>query len=466
MQRLAVAVASLVMSLVVGSGCRQDNPESCELPANAGIGGCPPVDATDAPQEAAPECTMSSPCTANPDKGVCDTALNGGTCVQCTAAIQTACKGASLACINDTCAPCTKHSDCVDSNVCMPGGTCANADDVAYLDGGGTDQMTCSQVTKCTRIDKAVMAKNILKISGTLTDRATLNDVKNIVILADPNARLTPTQDGAALDIRGNSTIQIYDLEISHMSGGAAKDGIALSDDAELALTNVRLINNTADGARIAGGHLTFTHCTIAQNVNRGISMTDGELTISRSEIKANAGGGVFIPGDGKFQIVGNFIFGNGGTGSQAGGINVPASSGDSTNRVDFNSISHNNATGGISPGINCVSSTALTAKYNVVWKNGVSPTFLTDQINTAGCAHISSDIGPLPALPGASNFNVDPGFADEANGDLHLKPDSPARKLAQPLAADVSGLAANDFDGDSRMSVIMVDLGADQTPP
>lgn len=462
MQRLAVVVASLVLSLVVVGGCHQDNPESCELPANAGMGMCPPVDATDAPTTPPPppECTMSNPCT-NPDKGVCDTTLDGGTCVQCTAASQMACKGASLACINRACAPCTKHTDCVDSNVCMPDGTCANADDVAYLDGGGTDQMTCSQATKCTRIERAVMAKSILKISGTLTERATLNNMRNIVILADPTARLTPTQDGAALDIRGNSTIQIYDLEISHMSGGAAKDGIALSDTAELALTNVRLVNNTADGARIAGGHLTFTHCTIAQNANRGISMTGGELTISRSEVTTNVGGGIFIPGDGKFQIVGNFIFGNGGASTQAGGISIGASAGDGTNRIDFNSVSRNNANVAFAPGIHCVSTgTQLTAKYNVVWDNGVAP-FATDEVNITGCVHVSSDIGPSPGSAGVSNFNLDPGFTDEASGDLKLKNTSNVRQKAEDL--DLSGLAAKDIDGEMRSSP--VDLGADQAP-
>jgi hypothetical protein len=53
----------------------------------------------------------------------------------------------------------------------------------------------------------------------------------------------------------------------------------------------------------------------------------------------------------------------------------------------------------------------------------------------------------------------------NEAGGDLHLTSSSPVRKLAQPPAADLSGLAEQDIDGDSRASVIMVDLGADQVP-
>jgi Right handed beta helix region len=451
MQRLAL----VVVSLVVVAGCHQDNPESCELPSNAGNGVCPGIDAAiDTPTP--PECTVSNECMA-PDKGVCDTALNGGTCVQCTAASAMACKGKTPACINDVCAPCTRHADCTDSKVCMPDGACANENDVAYLDGGGTDQMMCTKAMPCTKIEKAAMAKSILKITGTLTERATLNG-RDVVILADPKAKLTPMQDGAALEVR-DGKVQIYDLEISHMPSGNAKEGIFVNDDqAEVELTRVSIINNTADGARVNAGHLTCTRCTIAQNTLRGINLSAGEVTISRSVIQGNAGGGILIGQNGIFQIVANFIFGNGSSGSLTGGINGPALDGNSANRIDFNSISHNNASG--IAGIQCSSGMQLTAKYNIIWKNGS-----LDQVNAGGCQHISSDIGPLPSSPTASNFNSDPRFQDEANGDLHLMSDSPVRRLVQPQAPDVTGIAASDFDGDTRMSVPMLDLGADQTP-
>jgi hypothetical protein len=446
MQRLAL----VVVSLIVIAGCHQDNPASCELPSNAGNGVCPGVDAAIDTPPPPPECTMNSEC-ANPDKAVCDTVLNGGTCVQCTAMTATACKAETPACINDVCAPCIRHADCVASNVCMPDGKCADEKNVAYLDGGGKDQMMCTRAMPCTKIDKAAMAKSILKISGTLTERATLDGL-NVVILADPGAKLTPTQDGAALELR-QGKVQIYDLEIS----GSLKEGIFVNDDqAEVELTRVSLLSNTTDGARVNAGHLTCTRSTIARNTLRGINLAAGEVTISRSVIRDNTGGGLLIGVNGIFQIVANFIFGNGSAGSLTGGINAPALDGNDTNRIDFNSISHNNASG--VAGIQCNSGMALTAKYNILWKNGA-----VDQI-AGNCAHISSDIGLLPASPTATNFNMDPGFQNEANGDLHLKPDSPVRMLVQ--GADVSGIAASDFDGDVRTSLRMVDIGADQTPP
>src|SRR5690349_18070616 len=154
MQRLAL----VVVSLIVLGGCHQDNPASCELPSNAGNGVCPGIDAPIDTPPPPPECMMNSQCT-DPGKAVCDTALNGGTCVQCTAMTATACTDKTPACINDVCAPCARHADCVVSNVCMPDGTCANASDVAYLDGGGNDQMMCTKAMPCTKIDKAAMAK-------------------------------------------------------------------------------------------------------------------------------------------------------------------------------------------------------------------------------------------------------------------------------------------------------------------
>ncbi|HSS03423.1 MAG TPA: right-handed parallel beta-helix repeat-containing protein [Kofleriaceae bacterium] len=304
------------------------------------------------------------------------------------------------------------------------------------------------------------MAKDIVKIKGTVTERATLNNRKNLLILADDDARLTPTQDGAALDIRGDSTVVIYDLDISHMAGGNPKTGISVSDTAQVELIRVSLVSNTADGAQIAdNGKLSCTRCTIAQNTGRGIFMSDGDLTISRSEIKGNAGGGIFVPADGTFQIVGNIIFGNGGGSAQAGGIHIGASPGDGTSRIDFNSISRNNANAAFAPGIDCVSTgTPITAKFNVVWDNGASP-FSANQVNVAGCAHVSSDIGPFPTPPALTNFNSDPGFLDEANGNLHLKSDSSV--LHKAPAPDLTGLAAIDIDGDMRLTP--VDLGADQ---
>jgi hypothetical protein len=129
---------------------------------------------------------------------------------------------------------------------------------------------------------------------------------------------------------------------------------------------------------------------------------------------------------------------------------------------MDFNSISHNNASGSVAPGINCVSGMTFTAKFNIVWNNGVAP-FPLEAVNVAGCGHTSSSIGPFPNPPGISNFAGDPGFQSEATGDLHLKADSGVRQKANATAAELGGPAAKDIDSELRSSP--VDLGADQAP-
>jgi hypothetical protein len=228
---------------------------------------------------------------------------------------------------------------------------------------------------------------------------------------------------------------------------------------ADLRMTRVSLINNTADGARVTGGRLTCTRCTIAQNTNRGINAFAGAITISQSAIVNNLGGGILIGSDAGFQIVGNVFFNNGTPASTTGAINIPQVMGSSANRLDFNSISRNNATAQVAPGVACVSLvTQLTARYNIIWDNGTPPVF-QDQINSGGCEHALSVIGPVPAAFG-TNINTDPGFTDELAGDLHLK-QSDVRLHVNVSAGELAGPAARDIDDEPRG--MPADMGADQ---
>src|SRR3954470_10753779 len=121
-------LALLIVSVVGVTGCdhlKEDNPSSCERPENVGHPGCP-----DAQPGTGGHCSASSPCTAE-GFPACDTDRDGVTCVQCTAAATGGCKGATPLCVNDKCTGCTKHTDC-ESNLCLPDGSCALSDDVAY----------------------------------------------------------------------------------------------------------------------------------------------------------------------------------------------------------------------------------------------------------------------------------------------------------------------------------------------
>ncbi|HZJ63051.1 MAG TPA: right-handed parallel beta-helix repeat-containing protein [Kofleriaceae bacterium] len=464
MQRLA----RVVVLLVLLAACRQFNPESCENPSNAGIPPCgmpdgPPVDTS---------CKDDMGCSATPDLPVCKIADAVGTCVQCTPEKHAKCSGTMPICTDNRCAPCTRHGDCTDSNVCKPDGSCALESDVAYVDGtAGKDQMVCSKSMPCTKIASAVMTgRAIVKVSGTVTEPTSL-DNKSAVILGDLGATLAPLADAVALEVRGTSRIEIFDLSISHPPGAAAREGVTVQDTAELRMTRVGVVNNPADGIRISGGKLTCTRCTIAQNTLLGIDATGGTIAISQSTIQNNLDGGIAVSGmDTGFQIVGNVIFHNGKPdmmmnttiipGSGTGGINVPQVRGLATNRIDFNSISRNDARPLFAPGVQCISSpTPLTARYNIIWDNGTSPAF-RDQVNATGCDHKFSDIGPLPTSYGMMNVNTDPLFMDELAGDLHLMKPVNVMLFANPSASDIAGPAARDIEDELRS--VATEMGAD----
>src|SRR5512140_3736520 len=116
--RYLVAVALLFV------GCaRTSNPYYC---AGANPDNNCLEDAATGPQF----CTSNAQCFA--PTGICE--LLSNTCVQCTAAQASACGGAGPVCgADDRCRRCTSHAECLSSNTCLPDGSCAIADDVAYV---------------------------------------------------------------------------------------------------------------------------------------------------------------------------------------------------------------------------------------------------------------------------------------------------------------------------------------------
>ena len=463
----------VVVSVVSLSGChihltdfKEPNTSSCEIPDNVGKKGCPDGGAGVHP------CKNLGDCTSTPDTPLCDTSNNSGTCVQCTAGDLHLCSGMTPLCVSDACTGCTNHSDCQASNVCMPDGSCALSSDVAYVDGTtGADGAPCTQALPCARIEDGVAKKSIVKVSGTVMHRCSLaSGTAKIQILADPSAKLEPMENGAALEIKGNSNIEIYDLQIDNAQGGGSP-GVALSETASLVLTRVAVRDNPGNGITVTGGvQLTCTRCQFTHNASYGIEATMApspttqnpvtqKTIVTQSTLSDNMGGGIHVMGAGAFHIVNNFIFHNGQPGNAgSAGVTIQVNMQPATapaNELDFNSISHN-MTADVDQGIQCTSGTPLIAKNNIIWNNG-SLGHLVQVSSLTGCSYTFSDIGPTPDTP---NMNVDPGFQDEASGKLHLTKDSMVRGKADPSLIP-SGLAAKDIDGDARPTP--ADIGADQ---
>lgn len=453
----------LMVPLAALAACQAENSAFCADPANAGKQGCPGNPSNGGP------CSSNSECKSA-GFPVCDTAMDGGTCVPCTIADSHVCTGMTPVCTaQDKCTACTKHADCTESNVCMPDGSCALSTDVAYVDGSKTDNAMCTKQMPCTKLDKALTAKQIVKVTGTVMDRVTLNG-RTGTILADPGATLQPpsASDGTVLDIRGTSDLKIYDLQISNATGGGGV-GVSLSDTAKVAMTRVTVSGNSDRGIQVNNsGSLTCTQCVVASNGAQGIDAGSGSVTLTQSKIHDNTGGGIHVTGSTAFHVVSNFVYNNGNSGkASAAGIIISVDAqapGAAPNQLDFNSVSGNKTVDTVK-GIQCTSGTPLVATSNLVWSNGTIP--LTDaEVIGAQCSFMYSDLGPA-TIGGVTNISLDPSFKDLAGGDLHLMSGSPAMGKADPTIS-LAGLAAKDIDGEARVARagMGADIGADQYYP
>lgn len=363
-------------------------------------------------------CSASAECAARaPGRPVCD--LDAMTCVQCTPAEPAACTAATPVCGADhACRACAAHAECPGSNVCLPAGACADPGQVAYVQPaalGGTDNPSCTRAQPCLKVGSALQTgRPYVKLAGTTDEGGTLTiDNRDVTLLADPGAKLVRTSNGLHVEIKGTSQVTIEDLEISGASGA---QGVGLSlpagNTATLTLRRVQLANNT-------GGGLTASNAA--------------------------------------FVIIGNVFFQNGTGSGTTGGVTITAPQ-NSANRLEFNSFNGSQTQLGVGAAIQCVAG-AFTAKNNIMSENGT----LTNLEQVGGaCLHAYSIVRPGTLPPGTGNSSADPLFKDTTRSDLHLRPGSPALGAADP-AADLTGPAARDIDGDRRVAPAA--LGADEAP-
>lgn len=383
-------------------------------------------------------CEDNSPCAA--PTGVCDT--NTMTCVQCTPAMASACTGTSPICgADNSCHGCAAHSDCTASNVCLPDGSCAQPDNVAYIAAApsGTDNPICSLTTPCTRVAAALATgRPYVKFHGVIDEAVLVNGGRSVTFLGDPGAELTRSVgSGAIVTVQDDRTsLSIYELSISNAPNSASGIGCLIP---------------TGAGAPT----LSLTRVSITNNPGGGISSSLGAVTVAQSTISGNQGGGISIA-NGIFIVVGNVFFNNGGNTTLVGGISIGTAA-NSANRLDFNSFALNTSQDGISPAVQCVAG-SFTAKNNIMSGNRTP----TPGANQAGgtCMHAYSIIQPGTIPPGTQNSGSDPLFVDPAKGDLHLQSTSPARRAADP-GSDLTGVASHDIDGNVR--VAPADIGAYQ---
>jgi hypothetical protein len=386
---------------------------------------------------------MCVQCIAPDEKSACigstPACATDHVCVQCVAPDQiSACTGKTPICAADhTCQPCRKHQDCASSHVCLADGSCAQADQVAYVDPVVGNGSMCSVTVPCKRIaDALATSRPILKLNGLLDEQVQIAD-RNVSLFAEPGSKLTSSMNGVVLEIRGSSQVAISDLTVTGASGPATTGlGISLPPGS----------NASLDLRRVA----------VTDNTGGGISASGALLTIAQSTISGNQGGGISVVGS-QFDITNSIITGNGGPQASFGGIRFDqVNSGN--RRFEFNTVTNNGAMDGSVVGVVCtLVAQPVTFANNIVYANQIGGT--RSQVGGANCNWNYSDIGPDTVI-GTGNMNADPLFINPTQSNFHLQPTSPARGRADP-----GSTVRIDIDGETRPQGNGYEMGADEIP-
>ncbi|HET9622647.1 MAG TPA: right-handed parallel beta-helix repeat-containing protein [Kofleriaceae bacterium] len=460
MRRLALFTTS-VMALL---GCTKTNDLYCD--GHPGAAGCP-----DGGGSGVPACKNDDGCTGNAAGSVCDTAQSK--CVQCTSA-HDACDKAGTTPICDTtaetCGACTTDDQCGTGGFCLPSGACAAATTVIHAASTGTDpQPACGNGTPqkpCSLDDALTIAaadptKKVIQLddSGSYAS----SQPSSFVVKADVtieahtatfHRRTGGPGDGPIFTVTGGKAAALLGGTIDGALG-INGDGIQCNSSSSLVVRGTTISNSTESAIDFQNCDVTVVAAKLQSNGNNnlsaGIKSSAGTLTIYQSVIAGNKGGGLSLNDGTVFKVVGNAIVGNGGNNSPTGGVSINATPTAAGSRLDFNTISSNQSQSIVGAGVQCAIN-QFTAEDNIIWNN------TPKQLN--GCSYAYSVIGPTKVAAendGGNDTEADPKLA--ADG-FHITAASSAHQHANQ-AADLTGIAAKDVDGDPRVKP--ADSGADQ---
>lgn len=393
-----------------------DDPEHCPTPDAPGGGACTIDDNCGAPTPA------------------CNTADH--TCVECV--LDSACTVATKPVCSaiHTCGACHDNVDCETSMACMPDGSCAPIDDVAYVSSSGTGN-ACTKSAPCDKVSEALLTtKPVIKIEGTVDETVTITDrTTKVTLLGEPGARLF-RGSGTVLTIAGTSNVVVYRLTIG---GTSATPTIGIS---------------MAPGTV---GSLDVQRTTVTNNSQGGIRVEDGRIEISRSTVLSNLGGGVIVrSGALGYVIRNNFIIDNGkgsNTGqTSAGGVLLESLTG---GKFEYNTVAFNGSNGTWRPGVQCAGTNSAVGNIVVANTDGINGAQDTNQVGGA-CEIGNTYAKALATALGFKSLGATP--------DLHLTAGSPM--TVRDIAGDCSMFVTVDVDDQQRPFNVQCDLGADEYMP
>jgi hypothetical protein len=399
-----MTMTRMVVMCVLACACGQHlNPEYCVLH---------PTDSDCNPIDAMPD---GGPCTSNADchdpLPICDTARHE--CVMCTTA-QNVCHNPTPVCDqNDMCQP----MQC-SSNVVLPDGTCANENDVIYVQPGGDTGTNCRQTTPCSLSEglTVLSPRYIIHLAdGTYPGPFSFNSTAVTAVFF--GIRATLSGGTPVVSIPGGSKVDLDYVTIANGTNG----GVSCAANATLGIHGASIRNNTGDVGIASACTLTMDAASVFANTSGGLQVTAGTFQIQNSAF--------FNNGDGNLRTSPQLL--NGGTGVFA-----------------FNSVTHNTAKGGGGPpttGVEC--NIGIKAQGNIVAGNSTSA-------QTAGNCDFT---GSRTNGTGAEVMWL--VFPPATAADLHLTAASPARNVP---GLDCSG-DPTDIDGEPRPMGGLCDQGADE---
>jgi hypothetical protein len=389
-----------IAGLVVLAGCEllANIPSYTATSGDGAVTGDGAIDdgsTIDMPSDAPAECELSTQCTA-PE-----------------------------ICIRGQCGLCDSDVDCgpAAENVCLPTGTCAATNRIAYAAPNGAGA-ACSLAAPCT-IEQAFATAagsgviDIVKLAAGNYPRVDSIVTTDTLFLAGEGATLTAGDAIQMLRVNTGGSLTIIGLTlVGNQQYNALCFGAAGTPST---LAYFRVTSTT--GAYGIGGFsctIDVTRSTIVQQSQMGAYISQGSALFLNSVVMGNGGqGGIYLNGD------------------------VAA-------RIEHSTIAGNTSSETTAAAITCGTANE-TITSSIIWGNAG-----TTAIDPA-CAVDYSVVEPAYA-GGTGNVRLDPLFV--AAGDFHIQATSPARG-----AADPGSTITVDRDFQPRPQGGAKDCGADEVP-
>lgn len=363
-------------------------------------------------------CIDSSDCQTNVSATtpVCiDAGPDLGACVQCTDSLShcnTDLANAYCDLTTNECRPCTIHSECDHLGGVCDNGTCLETTDVIYVDNGVacSDGGNCNAGSPCCTIQGAIG-----KVTGPRSTILVANGTYEEI-------RLDNNETAWIIGRGNNVTIQ---------ASSSVNEAVYLTGTASLTLDNITSISAvlvTSVGVYCDGDF--SNHPT---------------LTLRRSTVTLNAAGGIVLANC-NYVVVNNFIVGNGGAGSNVGGVRITDPQ--TTTVFWHNTVSSNLIGTANSAGIQCnatvdIHSSIITGNTNFQLDGDCVPNYSLISDTSGDASGMNNTIG-TPTFVGAPNY--------------HLQPGSLGIDLADPATTILY-----DYDLDPRSQGAAPDCGADE---